>query len=274
MRRRDFMTHSIGASLLAFLTGQEVMARGSEGAKGQTPGALSALNPVSQYAESYVGPRGVLDTSRRQSLTFDVVGWRTDKGRQIVSTPVLGEITVKRSPLPGAVEYEVAQRLGKDETMTGNFRCLADRRHSLERWQFQYALDSKRRNIASMSRTEQSGRREGNKIITVTDGAETVSTSSAPLLCRWGLLDVACRMAELCGTGDRFTVLHEPTGLRPDQRFREDRRGTVGREGETSIRTFLQTGPATVPTHWIVDSQGRPLFVSVFLVSLALKEIG
>lgn len=273
MKRRDFMAHSIGASLLAFLTGQEVMVRGSESAREQTSDGLSALNPVSKYAKSYVRPRGVLDASRRQSLTFDVIGWRTGKGRQIVSTPVLGEIIVKRNPLDDAVEYEVTQRLAKTETMTGRFRCLTDRRHSLERWQFEYALNSKRKNIASMSRTRQLGRREGDKIITVTDGAETVSTSSAPLLCRWGLLDAACRMAELCGPDDRFTVLHEPAGLRRDQRFREDRRGALGHGQDASVRTFLQTGPATVPTHWIVDSQGRPLFVSVFLMSLALKAI-
>ncbi len=273
MKRREFMVNSIGASLLAFLTGQNVMARGSTIARGQTSGRLSALNPVSKYAESYVPPRGVLDASRRQSLTFDVIGWRTGKGRQIVSTPVLGEIIVKRNPLDGAVEYEVTQRLAKTEKMTGRFRCLTDRRHSLERWQLEYALNSKRKNIASMSRTTQSGRREGDKIITVTDGAETVSRSSAPLLCRWGLLDAACRMAELCGPDDRFIVLHEPAGLRPNQRFREDRRGVLGHGQETSVRTFLQTGPATVPTHWIVDSQGRPLFVSVFLMSLALKAI-
>lgn len=269
MKRREFMVHSIGASLLAFLTGQEIIAHAGE----QTSERLSALNPVSKYAKSYVRPEGVLDASRRQTLTFDVIGWRTDKGRQIVSTPVLGEITVKRNPLEDAVEYEVTQHLAKTEKMTGRFRCAADRRHSLERWQFEYALPSNRKNLANLSRTTQSGRREGDKIITVTDGAETVLTSSAPLLCRWGLLDVACRMAELCGTDDRFTVLHEPSGLRHDQRFREDSRGSLGGAGDAPVRTFLQTGPATIPTHWIVDSQGRPLFVSVFLMSLALKAI-
>lgn len=269
MKRREFMVNSIGASLLMFLTGQEVIARAGE----QTSGRLSALNPVSEYAKSYVPPEGALDASRRQTLTFDVIGWRTGKGRQIVSTPVLGEIIVKRNPLDSSVEYEVTQSLAKTEKMTGRFHCTTDRLHSLQQWQFEYALTSNRRNIASMSRTKQSGRREGDKIITVTDGAEIITTSSVPLLCRWGLLDTACRMAELCGTDDRFTVLGEPSGLRPDQRFREDRRGDLGGAEDASVRTFLQTGPATIPTHWIVDSQGRPLFVSVFLMSLALKAI-
>lgn len=273
MKRRDFIVQSIGASLLAYLSGRGIMAVESGGEKEQTSSGLSALNPVSEYAKSYVRPMGVIDPSRRQSLTFDIIGWKTNKGRQIVSTPVLGNITVKRNPLGAAVEYEVAQHLAKNETMTGRFRCLTDRWHSLVEWQFEYTLDSKRRNIASMSRTRQSGRREGEKIVMVTDGAETVSASLAPLLCRYGLLDAASRIAELCEGGNRFTVLHEPAGLRPDQRFREDRRGVLGHGENAPIRTFLQTGPATVPTHWVVDSQGRPLFVSAFLISWALKAI-
>ena len=273
MKRREFMARSIGASLLAYLGASEVTAVETGGERKQIPGKLPALNPVSKYAMSYVPPDGVLDPSRPQSLTFDIIGWGTGKGRQIVSTPVLGEITVKRSPSGDGVEYEVELDLAKREKMTGRFRCLTDHRHSLAQWQFEYSLDAKPKNLAGMSRTTQSGRREGGKIITVTDGAETVSTGSAPLLCRWGLMDVACRMAELCGASDRFTVLHEPSGLRADQRFREDRAGGLG-DGENSpIRTFLQTGPATVPTHWIVDSRGRPLFVSAFLVSWALKAI-
>ena len=273
MRRRDFMARSIGASLLAYLGVSGATAVGKDSEEQRIADKLSALNPVSEYARSYVPPENALDPSRPQSLTFDIIGWRTDKGRQIVSTPVLGEVAVTRNPLDAAVEYEVVQDLGKSEKMTGRFRCLTDRRRSLVSWQFEYALDSNRKNIAGMSRTRQSGRREGNNIITVTDGVETVLPNSTPLLCRWGLMDAASRMADLCGTADRFTVLHEPSGLRPDQRFREDLRGALGNGQEILVRTFLQTGPATVPTHWIVDSQGRPLFVSAFLMSWALKAI-
>jgi hypothetical protein len=266
------MTQSVGASLLAYLTGAGAVAL-SSGIERKTRGSLSALSPVSEYVKRYVRPEGTLNASRRQILTFDILGWKTDKGRQIVSIPVLGNITVKRNPLTGAVEYEVEQNLAKGEKMTGRFRCRTDRWHSLEQWQFEYALGSNRRSMAALSRTSQSGRQQGDRIITVTDGAETISKCSSPLLCRWGLLDTAFRMAELCEARETYTVLHEPTGLRPDQRFRQDRSGTLSNSDGAPIRTFLQTGPATVPTHWIVDSQGRPLFISVFLISLALKAI-
>lgn len=273
MKRRDFMARSIGASLLAYFDACGSMAVGRAGEKQRLSGRSSALNPVSEYARAYAPPGGVLDPSRPQSLTFDIIGWGTDKGRQIASTPVLGELTVKRNLSGVAVHYEVRQNLAKREKMTGHFRCLTDQRHSLVEWSLEYVLDSRIKDVAALSRTRRSGRREGDKIVTVSDGAETVLASSTPLLCRWGLMDIASRMGDLCGADDRFTVLHEPSGLRQDQRFREDRRGFLRGAERSPFRAFLQTGPATVPTHWIVDSQGRPLFVSVFLVSWALKAI-
>ena len=273
MKRRDFMARSIGASLLAYLGVSGVAAVEPDSGKQRISGKLSALDPVSKYARSYVPPENTLDPSRPQSLKFDIIGWKTDKSRQIVSTPVLGEIAVKRSPSADAVEYEVVQDLGGREKLKGRFRCLTDLRHSLVSWQFEHVLNSNRKTIAGMSRTRQSGRRHGDKIAIVTNGTETVSTTSTPLLCRWGLMDMASRMADLCPAEARYTVLHEPSGTRPDQRFREDRRGALGNGENAPVRTFLQTGPATVPTHWIVDSQGRPLFVSGFLVSWALKAI-
>ncbi len=273
MRRRDFMTRSIGASLLAYLGVSGATVVGAGGGRRRIPGKLSALNPVSEYARSYAPPETALEPSRPQSLKFDIIGWKTDKGRQVVSTPVLGQIAVKRTPSAEAVEYDVVQDLAGREKMTGSFRCLADPRRSLVSWQFEHVLNSNRKTIAGMSRTRQSGKRQGDKVAIVTNGTETISTASTPLLCRWGLMDVASRMADLCRMQGRYTVLQEPSGLRPDQRFREDRRGALGNGDDAPVRTYLQTGPATVPTHWIVDSQGRPLFVSVFLVSWVLKAI-
>ncbi|MHC4353538.1 MAG: hypothetical protein ACYS0H_12580, partial [Planctomycetota bacterium] len=159
MKRRDFMARSIGASLLAYLGLSGVAAAEPDSGKQRVPGKLSALNPVSKYVRSYVPPENTLDPSRPQSLTFDIIGWKTDKGRQIVSTPLSGEVTVKRHPLEDAVEYEVVQDLARREKMTGRFHCLADARRSLVSWQFEYALDSNRKNVAGMSRTRQSGRR-------------------------------------------------------------------------------------------------------------------
>ena len=273
MKRRDFLLQSIEASLLAYLSGGLAVAAKSRAGTDRESGRPAALNPVSKYVESYVPPRGGLDPARRQTMTFDVIGWGTDKGRQNVSTPVLGEVIVIRNPLRDAVVYEVTRRLGKQETMAGHFRCRTDRWHSLVDWEFEYSLSAGQESISRLARTQQSGKREGENVVVHTNGAESVFACPAPLLCRWGMLDAALRMQEFCEAGSEFAMLDEPSGLRPRQRFREDRRVVLPLGDNAPVRTFLQTGDGTVPTHWIVDSQGRPLFVTAFLMSWAMKTI-
>lgn len=273
MKRRDFLRQSIEASLLAYLPAGLITAAKSGAGTEQQSGQSAALNPVSKYVESYVPPRGGLDPARRQTITFDIVGWGTDKGRQNVSTPVVGEITVSREPFVDAVVYKVTQRLGKEETMAGRFRCRMDRWHSLADWEFEYSLSADLVSVARLTRTRQSGKREGENVVIRTNGAESVFACPGPLLCRWGMLDAARRMLEFCEAGSEFTLLHEPSGLRAGQRFREDRQVVLPQGDNAPIRTFLQTGDGVVPTHWIVDSHGRPLFVTAFLTSWAMKAI-
>ena len=164
-----------------------------------------------------------------------------------------------RTPFSDAVQYEVAQRLGKEETMTGRFRCRTDRWHSLEEWQYEYALSTGRQDIDRLTHTSQSGRNAGENVTIRTDRAESVLACPTPLLCRYGVLDMSGRLNEFCKSEHAFTLLHEPSGLRPDQRFRPDAGDVLPGGRKPPIETVLQTGPATVPTHWIVDEQGRPL---------------
>ena len=273
MKRRDFLLQSIETSLLAYLPGGLIMAAKSGAGTEQETGQPAALNPVSKYVESYVPPKGGLDPARRQTITFDVIGWGTDKGRQDVSTPVVGEITVGRDPQRDSVVYEVTQRLGKQETMAGRFRCRMDQWNSLVDWEFEYSLSADQESIARLTRTQQSGERKGENVVIRTDGAESTFACPSPLLCRWGMLDAARRMREFCKAPSEFTLLHAPSGLVPRQVFREDRQVVLPQGDDAPIRTFLQTGDGVVPTHWIVDSQGRPLFVTAFLMSWAMKEI-
>lgn len=292
MKRRDFLAQSIEAALLTYLGGGAALA-----AKGQTredraarkrtakmagkggvrtkeiPSHVAALNPVSAYLQSYVPPDGILDPTRRQTLAFEIVGWQTGNDRRSVSTPILGEVTVVRTPSSDAIQYEVTQRLGKEEAMTGRFLCRTDAWHSLEEWQYQYGLSTGRQDIDRLTFSSQSGKNAGGDVTIRTDGAESVLACPKPLLCRYGLLDMAGRFKEFCESENVFALLHEPSGLRPEQRFRRDAGDVLPGGGKRPIETVLQTGPATVPIHWIVDEQGRPLFVTAFLTSWALKSI-
>ena len=273
MNRREFLAKSIEASLLGYMAGLTSLAAGEPYSAASCQQDLSALNPVSTYVKSYVPPEGVLDPASRQTLTFEVLGWGTDKKRQKVSTPVLGDVSVTRTPLSDRVEYALSLNQLGGETMTGRFLCTNDRGHPLLQWELEYAVDSARKDVAALCRTRQSGNRKGDELRMHTDGTETITDLSGPLLCRCGLLDSANQLSALCKVDAGFTILHEPSGLRPNQRFRAAETGVLPHGEKVPIRTFLQSGPATLPTHWIVDSEGRPLFMTVFLTSWALTAI-
>jgi hypothetical protein len=273
MKRREFLLQSIEASLLAYLPSGLIMTAKSSAGTEQESDQSAALNPVSEYVASYIPPWRGLDPARHQTITFDVIDWGTDKGRQDVSTPVVGDVTVSRDPLQDSVVYEVTQRLGKQGTMVGRFYCRTDQWHSLVNWEFEYSLSADLLSIERLTRMRQSGERQGENVVIRTDGAESTFACPAPLLCRWGMLDAARRMQEFCKAPSEFTLLNAPSGLVPRQVFREDQQVVLPREDDSPIRTFLQTGDGVMPTHWIVDSRGRPLFVTAFLISWAMKEI-
>jgi hypothetical protein len=234
----------------------------------------SAFNPVSGYVQSYSPPEGRISPDQQQTLVFDIVGWKTGKDRKSPDAPLLGEATVVRHPAADGVRYEVTQRNGADDVLTGTFRCNASAFHSLVSWEYEHALGAQAANVAGWSRIRCEGECDGKKAVVRTNGSRSVTAVAAPLLCRWGLLDAAARMAELCSPTSRCSVLEVPSGLRHGQQFTEDRKVVLPGAVSSPIRTYLQTGPATLPTHWIVDEAGRPLFVTAFLTSWALKSIG
>lgn len=273
MERRAFLMKSVEASLLAFLPAGVASAARQVKAVPISMDLLPALNPVSSYLQSYAPPEGPFDPDRAQRLVFDVVGWKTDKGRKAPTAPILGEVSVVRTPSSGEVRYEVAMRNGENETLTGTLRCGTDPWRALKSWEYVHALDAGAPNLSAWTQTRCAGTCDGGKVTLRQDGAETVQEITGPVLCRCGLIDAAPRFADLCAKAGTFAVLEVPSGLRRDQALAEDESGRLPDGGTTPIRTFLQTGPATLPTHWIVDESGKPLFITAFLTSWALKAI-
>lgn len=273
MERRAFLKKSVEASLLAFLPAGVASAARQVKAVPISADLLPGLNPVSSYLQSYAPPEGVLAPDRAQRLVFDVVGWKTDKSRKAPTSPILGEVSVVRTPSSGGTRYEVAMRNGENETLTGTLRCGTDPWRPLKSWEYLHALDAGAPNLSALTQTRCAGKCADGKLTLRQDGAESVQEIAGPVLCRCGLIDAAPSFVDLCERGGVFAVLEVPSGLRRDQTLAEDESGKLPDSGTTPIRTFLQTGPATLPTHWIVDASGRPLFITAFLTSWALKAI-
>ena len=103
-------------------------------------------------------------------------------------------------------------------------------------------------------------------------------TTSRPVLSQWAILD-ALRNAKADPSdpiaGAEFDLLHNLTSYRPRQHLRPV--GTLeitlsGRQPEI-FQGFLQTGAGSEPTHYWIDSMGRPLIMTEGLMSMALTNI-
>jgi len=157
--------------------------------------------------------------------------------------------------------------------MEGVYHCLRDKWLSLARWDIKVHLESGSVSIDPMTRIQEKGTREKDTLILERDGGTERIACPGPLICRWGLLDGGRVLNSLAASNASVFLLKEPSGILRNQHFFPAETLSFPGAREETISTFLQTGPGCLPTHWILDEQHRPLFVTVFLLSLVLKEI-
>lgn len=262
MNRRDMLKETavvILASQLPGLAAAEPDAR--------TP----ALDPLPDYLANYRLPEGEAnDPQRAQTLTFDLVEWRVGPKRITVTNAVIGSLTVKRVPEPDRTVYQTVRTIDGVETLTGEFVCANDPWRSLREWRLQHVLHragtpSQRELVA----TRQLGKADGKGYELTRDGGVHKQSLAGPLACQCGLMDALPALS--LPTQPGLALVEGASGVRINQHFQTQ--GAEAVAGE-KVRSILQTGDATLPTHWVVDGQGRPLFITTFLLSLALVRIG
>lgn len=286
VHRRDFIQGAVEASIATYLAG---MGLGSVAHHvGQRPdGTVCYLGPVSRYVRDYRRPRGRVVANRAQTLRFDVVYWQAVNERTTPENKVIGEVTMKRVPAGRHVVYEIRRRLPGVEELTASITSRLDAWRTPVAWHVEHRSDSAfDRRLASQGLLIQKGRFDGKAIFTKHGKSESRLPVAAPLTSQWGLIDQAGQLQRLwdarrAGLGKRvqkflaeqgFSLLMEPSGVRSAQKIRRHMTGSpVPKLGP--LTAWLQTGPATVPTHWVVDDEGRPLFITMFTTSLALREI-
>lgn len=261
MNRRDMLKETAVAILVSQLPG---LAAAEPGAR--TP----ALDPLPDYLASYRLPSGEPNDPRRaQTLIFDLVEWRVGPKRVNVTNAVIGSLSVKRQPEPERTVYQVERTITGVETLTGEFVCANDPWRSLREWRLQHALHrASTPNQQKLVATRQTGKADGKVYELARDGGTHRQSLAGPLACPCGLMDV---LPTLSLPTPGFALVEGASGVRINQRFQLQGTETVAGE---EVRSVLQTGDATLPTHWVLDEQGRPLFITTFLLSLALVRIG
>ena len=261
MNRRDMLKETAVAILVSQLPAISAP---------KTADPTPALAPLPDYLADYELPRGNSnDPTQTQTLTFDIVEWRVGPKRLKVTNAVIGSLTIERTPEADRTVYRTKRVIHKVETVTGEFVCAKDDWRSLREWRLQHVLHraGNPRRVKLLS-TRQTGKASPTGYELTRDGGTHKAALDTPLTCQGGLIDLLPSLD--LAAKPHFALVEGASGVRPDQRLQMQGEHTVA--GQTT-RSILQTGHATIPTHWIIDDQNRPLFITTFLLSLALVEI-
>jgi len=93
-----------------------------------------------------------------------------------------------------------------------------------------------------------------------------------PLVAKWALLPMLAS-GSLKDAPLTFDLLDDST-LRPDQQLRYEGQITVPiKGGEAKLDSYVQTGRAIQPTHYLVDGDGRVQLITASFVNWVLRDL-
>jgi hypothetical protein len=264
MQRRKFMKTSVAAGLLP---GLAVWRNSFAAFFPDTDDLHLALYPVSALLDDYQPPSVNKPIVRASKLTYDIVGWQTGKGRRDVTCPSLGTLTLNQATDSGRIKYRVERQQKSFGKLTASFTCANDGRGTLLEWKAEH--DPSEQYPAKSPWTE-NGKRTGDTVELSGTTGRHVQNIPSLVTCPWAMMGLGNNLSNL--TGGEFAMVDAPSGIRTQQRLQ--RNGETPIPGsDTKAACYLQTGQAVMPTHYVIDEHGYPLFVTAFLVSFVLKDI-
>jgi len=276
LTRRTFLWSSAQVAASLWLASRGVsLAAAQEGE--YSAGNFYPLNPLADFVGSYAAPSGDLILNRPCALQFDLIGWEKKafkKGKSALpggekTVVLLGALHIERLPQVDKIVYRLKRTLETDSCEM-EIVCRPDRWESVKTWKATYGNSLSQTNgVAPLVAT---GSVEGGKI-QWHDGA-VLRQISCPglLLADAALLFNAGKLADMAAEGNEFCRLDQEGLPRIAQRFGKSAEAG-GAPGKKPLSAWLLTGRATMPSHFIYDAQGRPLFFTGLLVSAALKTI-
>ena len=299
MRRRDFLLGGVKVSL-SFLAldalGSPIFGQLAGAARrgrmphdwiniASPPHLDDSLDVVAAYLVQYGPPEENFPVSGAWKATYDLIEWDGTTNVPGVKfsrrNRVIGHLVVTRRPGSAGtgvgydLDYDITINAFKS-TLKSIMHCSADRLPGLTDWQTDYEKHPLKGVGTTMKLREQGRVMHGMLEIVSGAGARRFQTDR-PVAPQWCVLD-ALRGATVDPydpvTEVEFDLLHDLTSYRPHQRLKPCGVLDISLDGKShTLHGFIQTGLGTEPTHYWVDSKGRPLLVTGGLLSSAMISI-
>jgi hypothetical protein len=302
IRRRDFLISGVKVSL-CFIACDALGFRGFGAQQRPLAPVIDPANSVddslhiiADYLTRYTPPEGNFPADGSWKATYELLDWAHP--RKVVNK-IFGRVAVTRRPAGAGIAYDVDYTnivIDFASSLKSTMQCTADRLPALIEWKTDYETHvdpSKMINriegfgdpkhmpgVATAppaSLAEQGSHKDGVLEFTTKLGSRKLRTDR-PVAPQWTLLD-ALRNAKADPSDPmaniEFDFLHDLTSYRPRQRLRPVGVLDIAVAGgkTQTFHGFVQTGIGTEPTHYWIDSDGRPLLVTEGIISCALTSI-
>lgn len=265
-RRRFLQSAGLATAALFLLPRSLTFAAKAKETPKFAPPRDYALNPIRPVLGTWTRPGGAMPADGAVTLDYDLAAWIKPKGgiETQLSKMKLGSLRIARKPAGSTIRYELRREID-DIPCEATVLCRAGEIETVESW------------TARWSKVVQTGEvRDGHAL--VRDG-NAKSPRKIPLAETGALVfdgSLLCKPATLpaiAAAGKKFTRLDQAIILRPGQRIRKSDTIAAPWDASAALRTWLLTGTATVPSHFVCDADNRPLFLTGFLLSSALRNI-
>jgi hypothetical protein len=287
IHRRDFLMNGIKVTaslfVLDWMRVPAFAARAGKLATGPMPPKVDdSIGMLADYMTRYTVPQGNFPATGGWKATYDLIGWIGEPGPHVPPhNPPVGQLVITRKgdASGGKIGYDIDYVIhmnGWDTGLKSTMECSADRLPRLLKWQTHYENHSVNDPGRSWALTEQGECKEGVMEIVSKAGTRRFQTA-LPVAPQWAVID-ALRGAKADPAdpiaGARYDMLHNLTSYRPGQTIKPcgvlDM--TIGGQ-PYQFHGFIQTGHGNEPTHFWVDSAGRPLLTTGGLRASALTSI-
>lgn len=278
--RRQFIETGAIAAALAAAGRLPLLAADREGGSGiEPPDDPYAVKPIHDYLSRYSPAAGELRGRDRYALTYDIVhwgggDWKTGKA----TNSVVGRLAIRRrTARDGHVVFGVRQQTkigGVDNLIEANISCNPDEWTSLRDWTCRSYSTRPRGGNDPLSEIGETGRCNRGQIRIESGDQRYSHKATNPVVAQWTVPDLLIHHPKRARKAT-FDLLQDLSLFKPNQALSYDGETRVELRGgqNTTLQTYAQTGEGILPTHYLMDDQGRPQLITCSILSWALVGV-